>query len=551
MKKSRSKLWMLLVAVVAVAVAAVIVLALGPAAVFTAEASYRDLKCDVVVVNGRVMDPLTRLDKVATVGIKDGKIVAITSQPGETQSLRARAVKVINASGLIVAPGFINIHGHEGVIRDTLAYGVLDGVTTMIGGNCGSSPYPLANFFTGLEETGIVANYGTFLGHHTLRAAEGLGPYSTATPAKIIAMVARVSAEMEAGALGISFGPFYHPMVTYNEMVALATEAANLGGGASIHARYAVPYPVPQPPTGNPKLDLLDVKAIEEAISLARDADTPLLISHMGGPILGKGSAGMALEMIGSGLEEGLKLGADVYTYDYVSLSITHPLFMLPKAELDLVLERIGSVPADWYPTSDLIIGGQLYMEAFQPFESTDQLLYLRAQVMAGKLAPFTVCGNAIRSEETWLWMNAPFVMLENDAAVASNPDLGRPAMTGNYSNFFGYWVREKGTLDMMSALKKTSTMPAQFLGLEDKGSIQVGYDADIVLFNPDTIIDTSKMKPGETLNPPIGIPYVIVNGVLVLENGNSTGAKPGKVIRRTWDIPGYLPGPWNESGEL
>jgi len=103
----------------------------------------------------------------------------------------------------------------------------------------------------------------------------------------------------------------------------------------------------------------------------------------------------------------------------------------------------------------------------------------------------------------------------------------------------------------MMSALKKTSTMPAQFLGLEDKGSIQVGYDADIVLFNPDTIIDTSKMKPGETLNPPIGIPYVIVNGVLVLENGNSTGAKPGKVIRRTWDIPGYLPGPWNESGEL
>jgi N-acyl-D-amino-acid deacylase len=509
------------------------------------------LKYDVVIVNGRVMDPLTRFDKVATVGIKDGKIAAITSHPGETSSLRARAAKVIDASGLIVAPGFINVHGHEGVIRDTLAYGVLDGITTMIGGNCGSSPYPLADFFNGLEETGIVANYGTFLGHHALRAAEGLGPYNVATPEKINAMVARVPAEMAAGALGISFGPFYHPMVTYNEMVALATESANLGGGASIHTRFAVPYPLPQPPTGNPRVDLADVKAIDEAIKLARDADTPLLISHMGGPILGKDNAGLALEMIGEGLEEGLRLGADVYTYDYISLSVLHPLFMLPKAELDKVLELTGAVPSDYYPLSNIVIGGQLYMNAFQGFESTDQMLYLRGLVLAGQLAPFTVGGNAIKPQKTWLWMNAPFVMLENDASVASNHDLSRPAMTGNYSNFFGYWVREKGALDMMSALNKTSAMPALFLGLKDKGRLQAGFDADIVLFNPDTIIDTSKLEPGQTLNPPIGIPYVIVNGVVVLEDGELTGAKPGEVIRRTWDIPGYLPGPWNGQDKL
>ena len=89
--------------------------------------------------------------------------------------------------------------------------------------------------------------------------------------------------------------------------------------------------------------------------------------------------------------------------------------------------------------------------------------------------------------------------------------------------------------------------MPALFLGLEGKGRLQVGCDADIVVFNPDTIIDTSKHSPGETLNQPIGIPHVIVNGVLVLENGEPTGARPGKVIRRSWDFPGYLPGPWNE----
>ena len=170
---------------------------------------------------------------------------------------------------------------------------------------------------------------------------------------------------------------------------------------------------------------------------------------------------------------------------------------------------------------------------------------------MAGQVAPFTVAGHAIKPQKIWLWMNSPFVMLENDGQVASDHDLSRPATTGNYSNFFGYWVREKGALDMMSALAKTSAKPALFLGLKDKGRLQAGYDADIVLFNPDTIIDTSTLEPGQTLNNPIGIPYVIVNGVVVKDNDQLTGATPGKVIRRTWDIPGYLPGPWNKQGEL
>ena len=121
MRKFSIKLWAFLAAVVAVAVVA---------SVSAVAASYHDLKCDVVIVNGRVMDPLSRFDEIATVGIKDGQIAAITSERGATASLRARAEKVIDASGLIVAPGFINIHGHEGVIRDSLAYGALDGITT-------------------------------------------------------------------------------------------------------------------------------------------------------------------------------------------------------------------------------------------------------------------------------------------------------------------------------------------------------------------------------------------------------------------------------------
>lgn len=539
MKKSRVKLWVLLVAVVA--------MVLVSTAGFTAAAPKNNPKCDVVIVNGRVMDPLTRYDETATVGIKDGKIVAVTTHPGETSSLKGKAAKVIDATGMIVAPGFINVHGHEGVIYDTLAYGALDGITTWIGGNCGLSPYPLADFFADLEATGITSNYGAFLGHHELRGSVGLGPYTVATQEQIDSMVGKVAAEMEAGALGMSFGPFYHPMVTYPEMKALAAETAAHGGGASIHVRYAVPYPVPADPTGNPKQDLLDVNAIDEAINLARETGIPLLISHMGGPLLGKGSAGLALEMIGTALEEGLRIGADMYSYDYVTISILHPLFMLPEAELNKVLELTGGVASDYYPLSDIMIGGELYMAAFERFESAGQLLYLRSQVLAGQLAPFTVCGDVIKPEKTWLWMNSPYVMFENDGSVASNPDLSRPATTGNYSNFFGYWVREKGALDMMTALYKSSTMPALFLGLEGKGRLQVGCDADIVVFNPDTIIDTSKHSPGETLNQPIGIPHVIVNGVLVLENGEPTGARPGKVIRRSWDFPGYLPGPWNE----
>jgi N-acyl-D-aspartate/D-glutamate deacylase len=141
--------------------------------------------------------------------------------------------------------------------------------------------------------------------------------------------------------------------------------------------------------------------------------------------------------------------------------------------------------------------------------------------------------------------MQAPFVMLENDCAIEMDPETGEytahPRCAGSYSNFLGYWVRQRGVCDLMTALSKTSTMAAGWLGLDKKGRIQVGCDADLVLFDPETIIDTATYSPEGCMNPPRGLPHVIVNGVLVVRDGEITTQKPGRVIRRTWPVPGEL----------
>jgi len=502
-------------------------------------------KCDIVIKNGRVMDPLTRTDKIATVGIKNGEIAYITTLPGLTAILCTQAKRVIDARGLVVAPGFINIHAHESTgmtMSMTMNVSVRDGITLIVGGNCGGSPYPLEDYFEDLEEMGMSSNYAAYIGHNTLRSLVGLSSTKPANATQIAQMVQLVEQEMAAGALGVSYGPFYHPGATFSEMLATATKCAELGGGTAIHVRQAVP--LIDPTTGEP----LTIVAIKEAIQIANQSGVPLIISHLGGPTYGAAQTGWALEVISKALMAGVKLAADALPYDSFDNRITHPVFrMLP---VEMLLKLVDATASDLEVAHTVVINGSVYMNAHQRFNSTEQFVYVRDLALAGVIPDPGVLGHLYRPEKIMLWYSAQFAMVCNDGGVGFDPATGtygttHPRIAGSFSKFLGDWVREKGLCDLMTGLYKTSTAAALFLGLDKKGRVQVGCDADLVLFDPYTIIDTATYDWEGSLNPPIGLPYVIVNGKLVVNNGQLTGETPGEAIRRTWTVPGVLPGPW------
>ena len=194
-----------------------------------------DSSPDLVITNGRVIDPLSGTDTVATVAVQGGTIERITSDPDEGSSLASRADRVIDASGRVVSPGFINTHTHEGVILESMKVFVKDGITTWVGGNCGSSAIPLADYYAEIERDGMYNNYASLTGLNALRDRVGVDTFDAASPAQIEEMVAFLSDDMEAGGMGISFGSYYNPGCSYEEMLATAKEAARHGGMAASH----------------------------------------------------------------------------------------------------------------------------------------------------------------------------------------------------------------------------------------------------------------------------------------------------------------------------
>jgi len=496
---------------------------------------------DVVIHGGRVMDPLTRTDVVANLGIRDGKIAAIV--PVET---RLAGDTVIDATGLVVAPGFINVHGHEGLLSKTMEVSVRDGVTTIIGGNCGFSETPPEGEFMGADEyfskvtaDGAHNNFATLTGHNSLRTAAGVpDPYTGATAEQVDRMLSLLERDLASGSLGVSYGPFYNPGAAYEEMLATAKMASEHHGAASIHVRHGSPI------RPSPEEEPLNIQAFREGIRLARESGVPMIMSHNGGPNFGAVNAGMALQIMNTAMDEGLRLISDVHPYDAFNTSAAAPVFQdgPPIAEQLALLDRSIS---DITVQNTVVVDGEVFMESLEPFGSIEQFIFVRDRVRAGDLPDPGLIGHFYPEHMIKTWMQAPFVMMESDGAVEVDPETGKftahPRIAGTYSKFLGYWVREQGVCDLMTALAKSSTMAAVFLGLDGKGRVQVGADADLVLFDPETVIDTATYRAEGSLNPPEGIPHVIVNGVPVVRDSQLTGDKPGRVIRRTDPVPGEM----------
>lgn len=475
---------------------------------------------DLVITNGKIMDPETRTEVIANIGIRNGRITKIDS-PGQT----FKAKKIINAEGLVVAPGFIDMHAHDGIIDMTMHAHILDGVTTMISGNCGGHPYPIGEHFNTLEQGKILINYAALCGHNTFRQLSGIKDRNAAaTPEQIVTMRKFVEKEMMGGALGLSYGIAYAPGATYEEILSLARVAAEHGGMLSSHARSGA--------IGQEGID-----SFREMIQLSRDSGIPLQFSHIGSTLAKSDNLDKFLEEMAQARAKGVRISADIYSYlatgGAIGSAIADPGFF----------ERHGHKPKDIEVIGMVKIEGKVFMEPGSRFEDEEQFYFVREKILNGEIPEPGMIAHIMKPEKVKTGMASPYVMCGSDGVVGmdrvTQKYRGHPRVAGNFSRFLGYWTREEGTVDLMTALFKTSTQAALFLGLSNKGKIAVGADADIVIFNPDTIRDKSTFGE-DFMTPPEGIDYVIVNGQLAVSEGKLLpGVRTGKVIRRTWIIPG------------
>jgi N-acyl-D-amino-acid deacylase len=449
---------------------------------------------DLALKNGRVIDPASGLDQKVSLGIKGESISALTSD-----SIKGKIE--LDCEGLVVCPGFIDIHSHvDNHLYSGNCY-ALQGITTTIGGNCGLSPLSPEGFFREMKNSGFPINQGQLVGHSfTLREAVGINDINIpATAGQIETMLRMAEERLNEGALGLSFGLEYTPGSSYEEVSALCKLAAAYDRPVAIHIRYD---------------SWKGLVALEEAFSLARQTGVSLLISHLV-YMVGMGMMTEALDLIEKARIEGLEIGVDSGLYSAFATFIGSAVFA-PGC-----LEKWGCDYNSLYVSTGPYVNQQLNRELFE---------------MLRKEAPETVIVAFVgKEEEVEEALLRPYVIVSTDGAVGSpEPGSGHPQDSGTFPRFFRLMVREKGLLSLNEAIRKCTTLPAGKMNLHNKGTLQPGADADITVFDINTITDTSDYPGiGQPDSTPIGIAHVIVNGTPVVTNGNLLSKSlPGRPVR-------------------
>ncbi len=454
---------------------------------------------DLVIQNGRVLDPESGTDKILNIGITNGKIVEMTTEP-------IQGDETLNADGLVIAPGFIDIHMHEDV-NDPAELGTskecyptfrrmaLMGVTTAIGGNCGYSRYPLEEFFDQLDEKGIPIHYAGFSGYITLREQAGLHDrYAAANEDQKEQIHTLIRQEMESGAVGLSFGFEYAPGVDTKEAIDAARIVAEYPGRLiSAHFRFDGERAV---------------ESIEEMAEIARITGVPVQVSHIGScagfPVI----MDQALRALDEARTEDVDIMADCYPYNCFCTSIGSAVFdegCFEKWKVD---------------ESALYIAEGEHRGEYCTKELFQKLREEKPHTM--------VVGFVMDEEEVIKAMKHPLVMACSDGSF--HGESGHPRGAGSFPRILGRYVREEKKMSLMDALAKMTIVPARRLNLKEKGRIKTGCDADLVVFDPDVIMDQSDFS--NPTEKPAGIRTVILKGIPIIRNGNLVNCKTGKVIR-------------------
>lgn len=451
---------------------------------------------DVVIANGRVMDPESGLDAVRNVGIRGGKIRAISVTPLEGKTL-------FDARGLVVAPGFIDMHEH-GQEERNYQFQAHDGVTTSLELEAGTAD--VAAWYAAREGKSLI-NFGVSIGHIPVRMKvmhdpgvffpTGDAAHRQATPAEL----AEISADMEQGfregALAEGMGVNYTAAASHWEIVEMFRIAARYHASVHVHLRYAG---LREPDSG--------VAGLEEVLAAAAATGAPLHVVHI--TSMGLKYTPELISMVEGARRSGLDVSTECYPYTAGSTALQSAIFD-PGWQ-----ESMGITYKDlqWAET-----GERLTPETFGKFRK-----------QGGIVIVHSIPEDAVRAA-----VANPLVMIASDGMPITGPKV-HPRGQGTFSRVLGYYVREEKALDLMTALRKMTLLPAQRLQkrapvFRNKGRIRVGADADITVFDPQRIIDKATYE--DPLEYSAGIEFVLVNGVAVLKHGQLVqGVFPGRAAR-------------------
>jgi N-acyl-D-amino-acid deacylase len=450
----------------------------------------------------RAADVRVRGDRIAEIG---------TLKP-------RRGERVLDGKGLVLAPGFVDVHSHASgrLAEDPLVPSqVSQGITTVVLGPDGGSPWPIAAYLAERRAGPPAVNIMTMVGHENVREQVlGKDLSRAATPEEVERMAALVEQAMREGAAGLSSGLEYDGgrLAATSELVELARAAGRHGGFYMTHIRDE----------GNKTL-----QAIAEAIEIAEKAGVPLQISHIKlGTVAVWHKTGEVERMIQEAKARGVDATADAYPYGAWHTNIEA---LIPSRKF----EDAAVVKADIESYGG---ASRLTITRWQAQPQFDGRT-MEEIAAAKKIAPeallyeivrsggASVIGHSMDEPDVRFFLSAPWVMIASDG----RPGGSHPRGAGTFPRVLGHYVRDGGVLTLPEAIRKMTSMPAARMKLPDRGLVKPGYAADLVLFDPATVADKSTFSDPKALS--VGIRTVLVNGTIVWENGKSTGARPGRVL--------------------
>jgi N-acyl-D-aspartate/D-glutamate deacylase len=455
-----------------------------------------DDKYDVVIANGRLMDPESGLDAVRNVGIGGGRIRAISANPLQGKT-------TIDANGLVVAPGFIDLHEH-GQEAKNYQFQAHDGVTTSLELEAGTAD--VAGWYAKREGKSLI-NFGVSIGHIPVRMKvmhdpgtflpTGDAAHRAATPEELAEISAEMNKGFRQGALAEGMGVNYTAAATHWEIVEMFKIAARHGASVHVHLRYAG---LKEPATG--------LAALEEVLGAAAATGAPLHVVHI--TSMGLKFTPELIAMVEGAQRHGLDVTTECYPYTAGSTALESAIFD-PGWQ-----ENMGIAYKDvqWAET-----GERLTAETFETYRKKGGIVVI----------------HSIPEEAARTAVANPIVMIASDGMPITGSKV-HPRGQGTFSRVLGHYVREEKALDLMTALRKMTLMPAQRLEkrapvFKDKGRIRVGADADITVFDAARVIDKATYE--EPLQYSAGIQFVFVNGVAVLKDGKFVeGVFPGRAAR-------------------
>ncbi len=498
---------------------------------------------DLILRNGRVVDGCGNPARLADVAAKDGRIVAVGPVSGS-------ATTEVDVRGLIVAPGFIDVHTHAEDIDD-LPRGenfVRMGVTTLVLGNCGGSVRNVGDFFRRLEATNISPNVTTLIGHGTVRERAMGGEFDRPpTTEELERMKQSVEQAMKDGAVGLSTGLIYLPgtFAKTDEIVELAKVAAKYNGVYASHMR-------------NESSEIF--AALDELFRISREGGLRAHVSHI--KLSGKANweqTDKVIAAIERARADGLDITQDQYGYTASSTSIST---LIPKkyreggkfgqyfsnetAKAEMVeemrsrKERGGNADYSYAVVAsckhDRSLNGLNIAQAAKKLRGSDALddqieTILQIQKNGGASGVFHSMGE----EDVQNFMKHPNTMFASDSGVRRfNEGVPHPRGYGNNARILARYVRELKVLRLEDAVRRMTLLPATTFGLRNRGIIREGSWADIVVFDPSLVRDNATFEAPHQYAT--GFTHVFVNGVEVVKNDKHTGAKPGRALRHNLD---------------